>query len=64
MDQKTVASDTKIESEGVRHLFEMPFNLPTLTFKQNNIARWLIIEAPTHLYILHYNSSFNVDSML
>ena len=52
MDQKTVASDTKIESEGVRHLFEMPFNLPTLTFKQNNIARWLIIEAPTHLYIL------------
>ena len=48
MDQKTVASDTKIESEGVRHQFEMPFNLPTLTFKQDKISRRLIIDAPTH----------------
>lgn len=36
MDQKTVASDTKIESEGVRHQFEMPFNLPTDIQKKQN----------------------------
>ena len=64
MDQKTVASDAKDESVEVRHQFEMPFNLPTLTFKQDKISRRLIIEAPTHLYILHYNSSFIVHSML